>query len=38
MTYLELLSLIDEMIEKEEVNQFDKVSADFLKNILNKLS
>ncbi len=36
MTYLELLAVLDEMIENEEINQFDEVDKALIENLLNR--
>ena len=36
MTYLELLSKIEDMIDNNEVNQFDEVNIEKIKKMLDK--
>ena len=35
MTWLELLSIIDEMIDQNEIDQFDQIDMEKLQEILN---
>lgn len=36
MTYLELLNEIEDMIDNNEVNQFDEVDVEKIKKVLDK--
>lgn len=36
MTYLELLNKIEDMIDNNEVNQFDEVDVEKIKKVLDK--
>ena len=37
MTYLELLNVIEDMIDNDEVNQFDEVDVEKIKKMLDKV-
>ena len=36
MLWLSLLAELEEMIDKEEINQFDEVNIEIIKNILKR--
>jgi hypothetical protein len=38
MTYLELLNEIEDMIDNNEVNQFDEVNIEKIKKMLDKVT